>query len=1084
MRIRPAGISPASKLKPGNTMSPNRPNRTLPLRVILGAAALGLAFQVRAQQAPPPPPVETKPAPKTVAVALAPVAPDDPTTVTVLSPFEVTSARDTGYAATQTLAGTRIATDLKNVAAQVTVMTPEFLRDIGAVNLDEANLYSLNVENAREYAEDVRIDNRMAAENLSSQQRVRGLANASSTRDFFGTRFQLDGYNSERFTFSSGPNAILYGLGSPGGIIEQTLKRARFGQSINRVSQRFDDWGSYRTVIDFGRELIPGRVAVRAAAVYGYEESWKKPSLDRVRRQFMTATFRPLKTTELRVSYENIRREASVPRNTLPKDSATPFLNWRKARMQQLGITDPLDPRLYWAPNNLLNAGEAPFAVGAGTPFTITTPNVVRLVTGVVDPSTPASYLLHNATVASAVTRANGVDLPFPDGGAGTLQFGRSVTDESLFPYDVSMGGLSTLNRQFGHDLNVNLEQRIGENLFIEAAFNAERHESFLTDWVRGLNFTLLVDPNRYLPGITDAAGRPVLNPNRGRFYVESWGLGVWQQQAETRGRLSAAYKLDFAKRPGWTRWLGTHNFAGLFSGEQSTERYTPLRTMLGDGSTFRVTPSNGTNRNNFQVWHRVYLDTPGTPGARLYFDPEKDVTGLNRGSYAGQSNLTVYLRDPSLPSGNWPSGRVSNSRTDTTMFAVQSQFLQDKLVVTYGRSSDHFRLKRITSPLVIPDGRAGVSPWYWNAWVDPVLLPLPSISDNPTINKRTTNTSKGIVAFPLKWVSFHYNESTNESAGVGAQNPNGGVLPASAGVGKDYGLSLRGWSGKIQLKVNAYESSQTHNTSAEFSTLALRVASVENRLDQLASQFSAVGYRAPTTWNYPGGGVSGVQSDLVSKGTEITLIGNPLPNWRISLGVAKTKSVESNIAKEWDQYVASRTPEWQKFHSYAWTDGGNVAAGDQTVKEWIQNNVYYAWLDRAKLVDGRANDSIRKWRANLVSSYDFRSGLLKNFGTGGAVRWRDKAGIGYGTTRGPDGATIADLKRPYFDKGLTDIDGWVSYRTKLWHEKVRARFQLNVRNLFDKRDLLPQVALSDGSVGLYTIQAPRQLIFSADFEF
>lgn len=1065
-------------------MTLTRPIRTPPLRALAGAAALVFAFHARAQQAPQPPAALPSPAKPAPALPAAQPAPTEDPGITVLSPFEVTSVKDTGYAASQTLAGTRLATDLKNVAAQITVMTPEFLRDIAAVNLDDANLYSLNVENAREYAEDVRIDNRLAAQDLSSQQRVRGLANASSTRDFFGTRFQLDSYNSERFTFSSGPNAILYGLGSPGGIIEQTLKRARFGQSINRVAQRFDNWDSYRTSLDFGRELIPGLLAVRVAAVYGYEESWKKPSLDRVRRQFMTATLRPFKATELRVSYENIRREASVPRGTLPKDSATPFLNWRKARMQQLGIADPLDPRLYWAANNQLNPGETPFAVGAGTPFTITTPNVVRLVTGVVDPSTPAAYLLHNASVASAVTRANGVDLPFPDGGAGTLQFGRSVTDESLYPYDVSMGGLSTLNRQFGHDLNVNLEQRIGQNLFIEAAFNAERHESYMTDWVRGLNFTLLVDPNRYLPGITDSAGRPVLNPNRGRFYVESWGLGVWQQQADTRGRLSAAYKLDFAKRPGWQRWLGTHNLAGLFSGEQATERFTALRTLLGDGGTFRVTTANGTNRNNYQVWHRVYLDTPGTPNARLYFDPDRDVTGLNRGSYAGHSNLNVYLRDLSLPSGGQASGRVQNSRTDTGMFAVQSQFLQDRVILTYGRSSDHFRLKRNTSPLVIPNGQAGVSPWYWNTWVDPQLLPIPSISDNPTIDKRATNTTKGIVAFPLKWLSFHYNESTNESAGVGAQNPNGGVLPASAGVGKDYGLSLRGWSGKIQLKVNAYESSQTHNNSAEFNTLALRMASVENRLDQLAAQFPAVGYRAPTTWNYPGGGVSGVLSDLVSKGAEITVIGNLLPNWRLSFGVAKTKSVESNIAKEWDQYAATRTPEWTKFHGYPWTDGGNVAAGDQTVKEWIQNNVYFAWLDRAKLIDGRANPNVRKWRANLVSSYDFRAGLLKNFGVGGAVRWRDRAAIGFANTRGPDGTIIADINRPYFDKGLKDFDGWISYRAKLWQDKVRARFQVNVRNVLNTRDLLPQVALADGSVGLYTIQAPRQIIFSADFEF
>src|SRR2546430_11725092 len=38
-----------------------------------------------------------------------------------LSPFEIRSTRDTGYAATETLAGTRIRTDLKDVASSISV---------------------------------------------------------------------------------------------------------------------------------------------------------------------------------------------------------------------------------------------------------------------------------------------------------------------------------------------------------------------------------------------------------------------------------------------------------------------------------------------------------------------------------------------------------------------------------------------------------------------------------------------------------------------------------------------------------------------------------------------------------------------------------------------------------------------------------------------------------------------------------------------------------------------------------------------------------------------------------------------------
>ena len=52
--------------------------------------------------------------------------------VMVLSPFEVKAEEDNGYVATETLAGTRIRTDLKDVASAISVVTKEFMRDIGA----------------------------------------------------------------------------------------------------------------------------------------------------------------------------------------------------------------------------------------------------------------------------------------------------------------------------------------------------------------------------------------------------------------------------------------------------------------------------------------------------------------------------------------------------------------------------------------------------------------------------------------------------------------------------------------------------------------------------------------------------------------------------------------------------------------------------------------------------------------------------------------------------------------------------------------------------------------------------------------
>ncbi len=56
----------------------------------------------------------------------------------VLTPFEVSSASDNGYAATETLAGTRLRTNLRDIGASLSILTPEFMRDLGVNSFDQA----------------------------------------------------------------------------------------------------------------------------------------------------------------------------------------------------------------------------------------------------------------------------------------------------------------------------------------------------------------------------------------------------------------------------------------------------------------------------------------------------------------------------------------------------------------------------------------------------------------------------------------------------------------------------------------------------------------------------------------------------------------------------------------------------------------------------------------------------------------------------------------------------------------------------------------------------------------------------------
>jgi outer membrane receptor for ferric coprogen and ferric-rhodotorulic acid len=108
----------------------------------------------------------------------------------VLTPFEVSSASDNGYAATETLAGTRLRTELRDIGASLSILTPEFMRDLGVNSFDQALLYTPSVD----ASEGDNTDNNRASGNqmrfgTGQSYSIRGFntnaGNQSASHDFF-----------------------------------------------------------------------------------------------------------------------------------------------------------------------------------------------------------------------------------------------------------------------------------------------------------------------------------------------------------------------------------------------------------------------------------------------------------------------------------------------------------------------------------------------------------------------------------------------------------------------------------------------------------------------------------------------------------------------------------------------------------------------------------------------------------------------------------------------------------------------------------------------------------------------------------
>ncbi|HEX2101834.1 MAG TPA: TonB-dependent receptor plug domain-containing protein, partial [Candidatus Synoicihabitans sp.] len=258
----------------------------------------------------------------------APSSTDDTEAPLMLSPFVVGAEQDTGYVATDSLAGTRLRTPLKNIAASVSVVTKDFLDDIGATNIGDLLVYTTGTEvvgiggnfsgsETSTYHQGYETQR----ETASPQTRLRGLAAADETRNFFQTapHVPMDAYNTQSVTINRGANAILFGFGSPAGIIENSLILPSF-RNKGRVQLRTGSYGSTRGSIDLDRVLVKDKLALRIAAVDDRREYEQQFAFRDQQRLFGALTYRPFESTTIRVNAEHGHLDQRLPRLDPPLD--------------------------------------------------------------------------------------------------------------------------------------------------------------------------------------------------------------------------------------------------------------------------------------------------------------------------------------------------------------------------------------------------------------------------------------------------------------------------------------------------------------------------------------------------------------------------------------------------------------------------------------------------------------------------------------------------------------------------------------------------------------------------------------------
>ncbi|PAW67386.1 MAG: hypothetical protein B9S34_05690 [Opitutia bacterium Tous-C1TDCM] len=203
---------------------------TLHLRIpALPLAAFALLAAVAGAQTAP-----------TAPAAPAPRAGED---ILQLSEFNVRAESLNGYAPSETMTGSRVATKIIDLPYTVNVLTAEYFEDFGIFELSD---------NVTQIGGFTGLD-------VGGGFNLRGFSSSSQLRDGFFRLGRYGSSNVDRMEIIKGSNAAIYGRTSPGGMLNMVSKRpkARAGQ---KLTFNYGDEGTQRVTFETTGPAVRGHL--------------------------------------------------------------------------------------------------------------------------------------------------------------------------------------------------------------------------------------------------------------------------------------------------------------------------------------------------------------------------------------------------------------------------------------------------------------------------------------------------------------------------------------------------------------------------------------------------------------------------------------------------------------------------------------------------------------------------------------------------------------------------------------------------------------------------------------------------------
>lgn len=1043
------------------------------------------------------------------APAIRAVAPSD--SAVVLSPFVVATESDNGYAATETLAGTRMRSNLRDVGASLTVLTPEFMQDLAVTSIEQGLLFTPSVDAFQGNNNDAGTQLRYSS---GQTYTIRGFATNEGAQaishDFFTALDATDNYNLERITLALGPNSMLIGVGSPQGVAVTTTKRAHFQRQKSSVQTQFDRWGSNRVLLDHNQPLIRDRLAFRFNLLHDQKRDFRRYEGQNQDRITLGATSKPFANTTVTVNHESYNIHRNVAPLVIPWDGAV--LRWAAAGKPKVDFVS--GGQTWTATRPYVDASGRPVPAAAG----VVTADGYAHRQADFDPYS-SLFAVANNTPTYVVglglanpminTRYQASMQPANFGGSSNSAAGSKDPWRLLgIPKDANLntGDWETPNqKEHGRWSTFSVEQKLTTGLYLSAAGNVARlAKDFDVDGF----YPISVDVNRYLPDGT-------LNPG----YLLPYSQTTAQQRSQLtqleQYRAELSYQLDLTKM---SRWLGRHNFGLLYQRDRTDtdqdvlnifNRATVGLPTAGGWSSDALAGSNILNA-------RVYFvngNVPSLPGRQALMKMVGQLAGYGRmlGATANEAAPMDFSLQGAVRA---IKGRFTD---ESRSFGWQAHWLNDRLVTLFGYRIDGTKafgaplMRGVIDPAVAGSNTVALSRYYTPSQQIP-------LNAAPDTEARGASRTWGGVYHLLSWLSLTYNQSANFQpvTSPGWVDALGRPAPNSTGKTRDLGIRLSLLSNRLSVGLTRFDTSAANQTRSSNAY----IGGGRNIITRLRANYAADSHfrDLPSSGGLPvdSGGAADTWN-FKARGYELNLVFNPSRHWRIGLSGSSNENVlgEHLLATaEWLKTAKpyEGIPTWGKFA----TELEKVAAGQASssfdlnpkdpaaqaqaaadalyIRQQIttQQNTY----NNERAIEGVTTSRNGKYGINGLATYVFgQDTWLKGWSVGGNFRWRSPNTIGYLRLPGPTGAPngILDRTKPVQGTAWWECGALLAYERRVF-TKYNLRVQLNANNLFNLNSVRAVSADYDtngvlGSVNSYTtyrweLRRPRNLVLTTTIDF